>query len=39
MIVAMVKSIQGRGRLDIAKHGLATTRQIFRYVVVHGLAA
>jgi integrase len=34
--VAMVKAIQDRGKLDIAKR--ATTGQIFRYAVAHGLA-
>jgi integrase len=37
-IVAMVKSIQDRGKLDIAKRALETTGQIFRYAVAHGLA-
>jgi integrase len=36
--VAMVKSIQDRGKLDIAKRALETTGQIFRYAVAHGLA-
>lgn len=35
-IVAMVKSIQDRGKLDIAKRALETTGQIFRYAVAHG---
>jgi integrase len=34
----MVKSIQDRGKLDIAKRALETTGQIFRYAVAHGLA-
>jgi integrase len=37
-IVAMVKAIQDRGRLDIAKRALETTGQIFRYAVAHGHA-
>jgi integrase len=37
-IVAMVKAIQDRGKLDIAKRALETTGQIFRYAVAHGLA-
>jgi integrase len=37
-IVAMVKVIQDRGKLDIAKRALETTGQIFRYAVAHGLA-
>src|SRR3984885_13293115 len=36
--VAMVKAIQDRGKLDIAKRALETTGQIFRYAVAHGLA-
>jgi integrase len=35
-IVAMVKAIQDRGKLDIAKRALETTGQIFRYAVAHG---
>ena len=38
-IVAMVKAIQDRGKLDIAKRALETTGQIFRYAVAHGLCA
>jgi integrase len=34
----MVKAIQDRGKLDIAKRALETTGQIFRYAVAHGLA-
>jgi integrase len=37
-IVRMVKAIQDRGKLDIAKRALETTGQIFRYAVAHGLA-
>jgi integrase len=37
-IVAIVKAIQDRGKLDIAKRALETTGQIFRYAVAHGLA-
>lgn len=37
-IVAMVKAIQDRGKLDIAKRALETTGQICRYAVAHGLA-
>jgi integrase len=37
-IVAMVKAIQDRGMLDIAKRALETTGQIFRYAVAHGHA-
>lgn len=37
-IVAMVKAIQDRGKLDIAKRALETTGQIFRYAVAHALA-
>ncbi|HXC97452.1 MAG TPA: integrase arm-type DNA-binding domain-containing protein [Edaphobacter sp.] len=36
-IVSMVKAIQDRGKLDIAKRALETTGQIFRYAVAHGL--
>lgn len=37
-IVVMVKAIQDRGKLDIAKRALETTGQIFRYAVAHGHA-
>lgn len=37
-IVRMVKAIQDRGKLDIAKRALETTGQIFRYAVAHGHA-
>jgi integrase len=37
-IVKMVKAIQDRGKVDIAKRALETTGQVFRYAVAHGLA-
>jgi integrase len=37
-IVVMVKAIQDRGKLDIAKRALETTGQIFRFAVAHGQA-
>jgi integrase len=37
-IVRMVKAIQDRGKLDIAKRALETTGQVFRYAVAHGHA-
>ncbi len=37
-IVAMVKAIQDRGKLEIAKRAFETTGQIFRYAVAHGHA-
>lgn len=37
-LVAMVKKIEGRGALDIAKRALQTVGQIFRYAIAHGLA-
>ena len=37
-IVKMVKAIQDRGKVDIAKRALETTGQIFRYAVAHGYA-
>jgi integrase len=37
-IVVMVKAIQDRGKLDIAKRALETTGQIFRFAVAHGYA-
>jgi integrase len=37
-IMRMVKAIQDRGKVDIAKRALETTGQIFRYAVAHGLA-
>lgn len=37
-LVAMMKTIERRGALDIAKRALQTTSQIFRYAIAHGLA-
>ena len=37
-LVAMVKSIEKRGALDLAKRALQTTGQIFRYAIAHGYA-
>ena len=37
-LVAMMKAIEKRGALDIAKRSLQTCSQIFRYAVAHGLA-
>lgn len=37
-LVAMMKAIEKRGALDIAKRALQTCSQIFRYAVAHGLA-
>jgi integrase len=37
-IVRMVKAIEKRGALDIAKRAFQTTGQIFRYAIAHGLA-
>lgn len=37
-LVAMMKSIERRGALDIAKRALQTTSQIFRYAIAHGMA-
>ncbi len=36
-IVAMVKKIEARGALDIAKRCFQMTGQVFRYAVAHGL--
>ena len=36
-LVRMVKAIEKRGALDIAKRAYQTTSQIFRYAVAHGL--
>jgi integrase len=33
----MVKKIEARGALDIAKRSLQTTGQVFRYAIAHGL--
>lgn len=38
-LVRMVKNIEARGALDIAKRALQTTSQVFRYAVAHGYAA
>jgi integrase len=35
-IVAMVRSIDGRGARDIAKRAMETTGQVFRYAIAHG---
>jgi integrase len=37
-VVAMVKAIQDRGALDIAKRTLETTGQVFRFAIAHGYA-
>lgn len=37
-IVRMVKAIEQRGAVDIAKRALQTTSQVFRYAIAHGLA-
>ena len=37
-IVAMVRTIEARGALDIAKRAMETTGQIFRYAIAHGKA-
>lgn len=37
-LVAMMKAIEKRGALDIAKRSLQTCSQIFRYAIAHGLA-
>ncbi len=37
-LVRMVKKIEKRGALDIAKRAYETTGQIFRYAIAHGLA-
>ncbi len=38
-LVMMVKKIEGRGALDIAKRSLQTCGQIFRYAIAHGLCS
>lgn len=38
-IVRMVKAIESRGALDIAKRMLQTSGQVFRYAIAHGLAS
>lgn len=37
-LVRMLKVIESRGALDIAKRALQTTGQVFRYAIAHGLA-
>lgn len=37
-LVAMMKAIEKRGALDIAKRSLQTCSQIFRYAIAHGAA-
>jgi integrase len=37
-IVRMVKAIEHRGALEIAKRAFQTTSQVFRYAIAHGLA-
>ena len=37
-LVAMVKAIEKRGALDVARRAFQTTGQIFRYAIAHGLA-
>jgi integrase len=37
-LVALMKGIQSRGALDIAKRSYQMTSQIFRYALAHGLA-
>ena len=37
-LVAMMKAIEKRGALDIAKRALQTCSQIFRYAIAHSLA-
>lgn len=36
-LLRLVKKIQSRGAIDIAKRALSTCNQIFRYAVAHGL--
>lgn len=38
-LVAMMKKIEKRGALDIAKRALQTCGQVFRYAIAHGLAS
>lgn len=38
-LVRMVKDIEERGAVDIAKRALQTTGQIFRYAIAHGMAS
>jgi len=37
-LVALMKAIEKRGALDIAKRALQTCSQIFRYAIAHGVA-
>ncbi len=37
-LVALIKAIEQRGAIDIAKRALETTGQIFRYAIAHGCA-
>ena len=37
-LVGMIRAIEKRGALDIAKRALQTCSQIFRYAISHGLA-
>lgn len=37
-LVAMMKAIEKRGALDIAKRAFQTTGQVFRYAIAHALA-
>ncbi|MFG6429646.1 tyrosine-type recombinase/integrase [Roseateles sp. LYH14W] len=38
-LVAMVKRIEARGALDIAKRSMQTCGQVFRYAIAHGKAS
>lgn len=38
-LVRMVKAIEARGALDIAKRALQTCGQVFRYAIAHGMAS
>ncbi len=38
MLVMVIKKIEARGALDIAKRALSTCGQVLRYAVAHGLA-
>lgn len=37
-LVAMIKAIEGRGVIDLAKRALQTSGQVFRYAIANGLA-
>jgi integrase len=37
-LVAMMKALEGRKVIDLAKRALQTTSQVFRYAIAHGLA-